>query len=267
MLLDELFDSYCSLTDALKAINSDDGGFTELQSIVDLMGQTIDKMIDSISPDDELTLLNYKIINLERKLSKNELEYYLPACKSDYTECWDLLSEDSQTLLLTAFCLSNLLKSKGGDCSPALIEFAKSVETELLAKVFIPYAEDYLNHPKPLNEDMLGSCIMKYAADKSKSLYIPMKIMFESIGARWNTKNEFRDDLVSYMWSQKWDPAINKARNKFVSPGLAYAETYRNPSAHKVVPDDSALVSCKDATRKLIRTLIKASPNSPYPHE
>lgn len=264
LLLDELFDGYCSLTDALKAINSDDSGFTELQSIVDLMGQTIDKMIDSILPDDELTLLNHKIIKLEKKLSRNELEYYLPACKNEYSECWDLLSEDSQILLLTAFCLSNLLKSKGGDYAPALIEFAKSVETELLTKLFIPYAEDYLNHPKSLQEDILGSYIMKYAADKSKTLYIPMKIMFESIGARRNTKNEFRDDFVDYMRNENWKPIINNSRNHFVAPGLAYTEKYRNSSAHKVMTEDSSLLACKDETRKLIRTLIKDSPMSPY---
>jgi len=270
-LFDAIFEEYGNLTNVIKEIESCGGIVPEkLCLAVESMGEIIEKLLDDVLSEiqtlqEEKTLTEEQreeywkqMKKFERIVTRTELDFYIPVCENQFAGIWEYLSSEAQDVLLTAHYLCAMLRAKAADFAPAILEFGKTIEVELTEKLYKPYADEIIKNPKPLVEDTLGSYIKKY--EKKNNFYIPFKVMVENVGVRQVTYNEYRDDLVVYMGQNNWDPIINNYRAYFITPGVEYADTYRNKAAHTVIKTESSLQDCISKTRYLLKAFLKASP-------
>lgn len=219
---------------------------------------------EKLETDEIIKRLEERVKELEKKVPKADYDYCTLYCEKEYKEFWGLLDEETQALLIVARYFAELAKTHTIDYSIIILEYNKSVERELMQKIYIPYLDginrDYEVHEEDYNP-RTGK-LYSFIDWVNRSLdtgiyYIPLLLMFIVLNQYPKREYDYYYFLHKFFEDNNWNTG-KICDEDYGYAGSEYAKFYRNEAAHSLGKDKSKVPQCKSETRNLLIELLKA---------
>ncbi|MBK7245619.1 MAG: N-6 DNA methylase [Saprospiraceae bacterium] len=250
----QLFSIDKKLNSLLEKINELNNEFKEIQKLpredeekLFKLCQKIDIKLDSIYNKEQQTIEGY-IEEIKRWL-----------------DLWDLLDLQSQKFLpIAEFIFDELSKLEDADFAPFVVQYCRTLENEILKKLFEAYHSKGLNgmdRDKLVSSDLENQKTGKFAlmVKRNKITYTlgDMNFIMALLKQGGNTLNEspllqhFRGFTISY-----FDEKIVKA--EFLEDVNKLTNNYRNKAAHPYLISVNLAKECQGLLRKNLNVFLES---------
>lgn len=201
-------------------------------------------------------MADYLDSSLDQRTRRKEAAEKLGSTCSLLLSNWDRLESGSQKLLMDAeFLLGVLSRSPDHDYSPCVLEYCRSLENELLNKLFKIFVPVLQHGPQDVaqsvtlaaadrdNDDCTFARLIKPCIDGEEPMKITLgQMTFElqrAVKPRSPLSKAFRKHLECYTATEF---VLSKS---FLSSLREVAKKYRNPCAHVDLVDKSCAMDCR----------------------
>lgn len=245
------------------------GLVAELQSLSVAFEQKLsafDEEFNRIKAEDEelhtkIEQLNALLDEKMRSVSKLDFANSIAVCKTKI-KFWDCLDTYSQKYLAMAnYLLDVLSMHSNADYSPAVLEYGRTLENELVVKIYDDFIANRLSCEDDLPEDNLYKDLRAAAINFTKygNFQIPAQAMINYLSYMSDDiDSDYRDAMIDYCDGRKIEYG-KLSSNKFVSRAAQIIKK-RNDAAHwgHTLPSHVAR-ACQDDSHDALKIFINAT--------
>ncbi|MDQ1002703.1 putative RNA methylase [Neobacillus niacini] len=237
-------------------------------------------VIKTLRTDEEqiIKFIEQKIDDTVKKMSNDSLEAYIEIARAWVDPNWFKLELLSQVFLPNAELLfANISRLENGDPSPFIIQYCRTLENELLKKIFIPYMKDLKNrgivvedtfaqdlqlnengNPRSINKDSyIFAKPLKILQKKDESQWFfelgtMSLILIKLTGSRADRSPLFQDFKI-FLLNSFDERFINR---DYYEKIFTITRELRNKAAHPNVIEPNDALKGRETIKNLLKVLL-----------
>lgn len=238
-------------------------------------------VIKTLRTDEEqiIKFIEQKIDDTVNKITSDNLDTYTEIAKAWVDPNWFKLEILSQVFLPNAELLfANISKLENGDPSPFIIQYCRTLENELLNKIFLPYMHDLKNrnisiddvfsldlqvneNGKPRNSNRDGYIFAKLIKDlleRDESQWFfelgRMAFILTKLSSSRAERSPIYQDFKQFLLKNFDEKFINRDYYDKIS---TITRELRNKAAHPNVIDQTDALKGRESIKNLLRYLLE----------
>jgi len=264
--LDTMLSKHINLPDEIKEVIQNFKHITKSQIIfLDKVSNLINKIneIRTTTDSDDIKLFEISNYLTEEIEVHNPREYINDIEK--WLKDWNKLEYDSIKFLTSAEQLIKLIEQrKLEDYSPTIIQFCRTLENEILKKIFAIYNEDFNKRIKNkkdfIKQDLINKTTENFAKKLNKDELNRCTLgemnfilnLLKSDGDTYKNSNllkDFKEFIFKYF-------EANILEQKYLDQIDKITKNYRNKAAHPSLLDFNIAVECKNKVKECLINFI-----------